>query len=180
MQMRPDMQITAMLTAMTDVIIPALDPDNRLATEQANIVAGMLQLMARQMPLQFRFDRDELQRLTDAAGQIAAICGADAKHGAILEQLAEAQTNGETVLALCQGDPAALVAASRSLRRQIGAVMTEIGAMGGDPEQCKAVERVILQMSHEQLLRDRALLSPQGWETDPEALPKIETLLAPA
>ena len=63
MQMRPEIQIQSILKAMIDVVLPAVDPKNPLAQEQARLVMGMLTVMAGQLPRQYRFDCDELSRL---------------------------------------------------------------------------------------------------------------------
>ena len=63
MQLRYEIALAAMMKSMTDVVIPAVDGKNDLAVQQANLVVGLLNLLAQQLPQQFRFDRDELQRL---------------------------------------------------------------------------------------------------------------------
>src|ERR1700756_539308 len=75
MQMRPAVQIKSMVKAMTDVVLPAIDPANKLAQEQARLVIGMLGLMAQQLPLQFRFDCDELARLLQLAAALQQPAG---------------------------------------------------------------------------------------------------------
>jgi hypothetical protein len=70
MQMRPALQIQSMIKAMMDVVLPAVDPSNKLALEQSRLVIGMLSLMAQQLPLQFRFDCDELSRLLKLAAAL--------------------------------------------------------------------------------------------------------------
>ena len=77
MQLRPEIQITAIVKAMKDVVIPAVDADNKLATEQAQLIVGLLTLMAHQLPRLFHFDCDELQRLIACASQLEAIPGDD-------------------------------------------------------------------------------------------------------
>ena len=42
MQMRPDIQIQSMIKALTDVVLPAVDADNKLAHEQTRLVIGLL------------------------------------------------------------------------------------------------------------------------------------------
>ena len=57
-----------------------------------------------------------------------------------------------------------------------GALVT--AAIGGaPPETSKAVMRLTIASSKEQLLRERAWTISQGWESEPEKLPAIETLL---
>ena len=45
MDVRPELQITSMMKAMEDIVLPAVDPDNRLAQEQARLVIATLRLV---------------------------------------------------------------------------------------------------------------------------------------
>lgn len=180
MQLRAEIQIATLMTAMTNVVIPAIDPDNRLAIEQASLVVGMLSLMAKQLPLQFRFDRDELQRLVGVADEIRNIFEGGSVHETALDQLARSRASAVETLEYCQVEPAGLVEAIRALRTDLGLLITELGENASSPHELEAAETIIMKMSRDQLLRDRALLAPQNWETDPASLPAIETLLVAA
>jgi len=175
MQMRPEVQIAAMIKAMKDVVIPAVAGTNKLAEEQAKLVVGMLGLMAHQLPLQFRFDRDELTRLVQASAAMkdvhATAPSARAACGALIERTAEA----EQVLDQCRRDPDDLRRSVHAMRAAICDVVDAFAQSGSDDQQ--KVERVVLAMSAEQLLRDRSLVKLQGWEPDPAAVPEIESLI---
>ena len=71
MQMRPQIQLQAVIKALGDVVLPAIDPDNRLALEQGKLAIGLLTLLAQQLPVQFAFDCDELTRLIATSGELA-------------------------------------------------------------------------------------------------------------
>lgn len=176
MQLRPDIQITAMIKAMTDVVMPAVDPNNRLAVEQSQLIVGMLSLMARQLPIQFQFDRDELGRLLAACGDLKRLSSVDAQVNAALDRLAACESSAAQVLGHCTVSPSALLASIREIRQAIGDIVQSLAATDELNTQLQA-ERVILDMSREQLLRDRAMLVMQGFERDPAALPSIESLL---
>jgi hypothetical protein len=47
MELRPTLQLKAVIKAMTDVVLPALDPKNQLAQEQANLCIRTLQILLR-------------------------------------------------------------------------------------------------------------------------------------
>ncbi len=181
MQLRPDIQITSMIKAMSDVILPAVDPGNKLAVEQSQLIIGMLSLMARQLPLQFAFDRDELGRLVSGAVRLKELASADGTVGAAQDRLARCASAAAVVLDRCKLDPAALHVAIQEIRQAMGDIVVSLGQTNDLTNQLKA-ERVILDMSKEQLLRDRTLVVMQGFERDPAALPSIESLLgiAPA
>ncbi|NMG55168.1 hypothetical protein [Aromatoleum aromaticum] len=175
MQMRPEVQIASMIKAMKDVVIPAVAGTNKLADEQAKLVVGMLSLMAQQLPVQFRFDRDELARLVQASVALKEVQAKDSSTrtacGALIERTAEA----EEVLEQGRRDPDDLRRSVRAMRAAVCDVV-EAFAKSGSDEMLK-VERIVLAMSAEQLLRDRSLVKLQGWEPDPAAVPDIEKLI---
>lgn len=177
MQMRPEVQIQSMIKALTDVVLPAIDPANKLAQEQSRLVIGMLGLMARQLPLQFRFDCDELARLLRFAEDLQHHAGTGAATDRSLARLAEQATAAKAVLARAQAGPDAVLLAVRSLREASGAVVTA-AFQEADPAGRARVQESVLSMSEAQLLRDRSWLLSQGWEPDPKAIPPIESLLA--
>lgn len=177
MQMRPEIQIASMMTAIQSVVIPALTATgNKLAIEQASLVLGMLNLMATQLPVQFRFDRDELLRLIDRTEALQALRAGDAATNAAIDRLAANRQKAEVILDQCRRDPAELKASVRDLRESIGQIVVALAGTSDLDNQLK-VEKVVLELSREQLLRDRALMKTQGWEADPAAVPDISTLL---
>ena len=176
MQLRTEIQLSTMIRAMKDVVIPAVDAKNELAMQQAQLIVGMLNLMAHQLPLQFRFDRDELQRLIASAQGLSQLDSRDADIGAAAKQLQACGAAASAVLDRCATDPAELASAVRDMREAVGALMAA-SADGRDKAALAAVEKTVLDLSKEQLLRDRSLMLPQGWEPDPAAVPPLEKLL---
>jgi len=170
MQLRPDLQIPSLVKAMTEVVIPALDSSNALAMQQAQLVVGHLVLMMTRLPLQYRADRDELDRLVGFAAQIQKAAGrSDA-------DLSKAAKQGAAVLERARAEPGELVETAKALTAALDVVIR--GAFKkGDKKVQSAVQEVTLAMSKDQLLRNRAWLIMQGWEPDPASVPAIETLL---
>jgi hypothetical protein len=177
MQMRPDLQIQSMIKAMTDVVLPAVDPNNKLAQEQARLVVGMLSLLAGGLPLQYRFDRDELGRLVTLARDLEANSKGGSQTAAAVAALAAAREQAAQTWERARIEPAELLDAVRELRQLSGALVTAVCADGDSPSQAHTRDSV-LASSKEQLLRDRSWLLAQGWEPDPKAVPPIEELLA--
>jgi hypothetical protein len=179
MELRAEVQIASMIKAMKDVIIPALDRGNQLAGEQAGLVVGLLGLLARQLPLQFRYDRDELLRLQAAAGRLLNDLPASGLSAAdpALQRLADERQAAAATLQRCVGEPAELLESIHRLRAVLGELMDAVAA-GTDEAAYRHVQQAILALSKEQLLRERVLLIMQGWEPDPAALPQIESLLS--
>lgn len=176
MQLRPQLQIQSILKAMADVVLPAVDPNNKLAQEQARLIMGTLSLMARQLPLQFRFDCDELARLVEFARELEQLAQGGKGTTAANSALAADTERASSLLNRAKAGPEEIEQAVRDLRSATGAVVTQV-YRDGDAASQERVEKAVLAVSKEQLLRDRSLLLSQGWEPDPEAVPAIESLL---
>ena len=179
MQMRPQIQIASVLKALTDVVLPAVDPGNKLAQEQLQLSIGLLRLMAQQMPLQYRFDLDELSRLLGLARDLSAQAAGGSATRAAVEALAELSAAAQESLDSAHASPEEIEQWVRALRAAAGAVVTQVYA-DGEPSCRDRIRDTVLAMSKEQLLRDRAMLAAQGWEPDPAAVPPIASLLKDA
>ncbi|MDB5985812.1 MAG: hypothetical protein JWR16_865 [Nevskia sp.] len=177
MQMRPPLQIQSMIKAMVDVVLPALDPHNKLAQEQARLIVGMLGMMAQQMPLQYRFDCDESARLISFARELQQFARGGSETGAAVAALAEQTGNAKCGPEVSTSAPGEIERQVRELRRLTGAVVTAV-FHDGEPAARVQVGKSVLDMSKAQLLRDRSWVLAQGWEPDPASVPPIEQLLA--
>ena len=176
MQSRPDIQIKSILKAMTDVVLPAVDPQNKLAQEQARLCMGLLGIMAKQLPLQFSFDCNELARMSAYSAELQRISSGGTETSDALAALKTATRSADATLERAQASPQDVEQAVRSLREATGSLVSSV-FRDGDVAVQGQVQRATLDMSREQLLRDRAWVVAQGWEADPKALPPIEELL---
>ena len=176
MQMRPEIQIQSVLKAMSDVVLPALDPANKLAQEQARLCMGLLALLGQQLPVQFQFDCDELKRLVALSHTLASEARNDACAATALTALGSATQAADGVLQRAKASPTELREAVRSLRTATSAVVQAVYA---DPnaKSVAAIQKTVLSCSQAQLLRDRSLLLMQGWEAKPKDIPPIAELL---
>lgn len=177
MQMRPGIQLQAVIKALSDVVLPAIHPDNKLAIEQGKLSIGLLALLAQQLPMQFRFDCDELARLIATSRELGTQAQGGAGTQAAVEALNAATLVAGRVLDAARSSPADIEAAVRSLRAATGTLVTEVHR-DGDAACRPKIQTTVLAMSQEQLLRDRSMLLMQGWEPDPKAIPPLADLLA--
>ncbi len=173
---RYPLQIKTAIRAMQDVVMPSIDQTNKMATEQAGLVVAMLQLLERTVPLTYRYDCDELRRSIALADELlAAVDGVpvlDEMSGKVAATAAAARDTYGRALA----DPGELELACREVRAAVSSLVT--AAIGeAPPETGKAVMRLTISSSKEQLLRERAWTISQGWEAEPDKLPAIETLV---
>jgi hypothetical protein len=171
MQLRPAIQIQSVIKALKEVVIPAVDPKNKLALEQVQLSIGLLALMAQQLPVQFQFDCEELGRLITLSGDLSA-----SAPGATSEALAAAAADAARTLQAATVSPADIENAVRALREKSGALISEVFEHGTPASQSK-VSALTLTMSKDQLLRERAMVLMQGWEVDPKSVPPLAQLL---
>lgn len=180
MQMRPEIQIQSILKAMIDVVLPAVDPKNPLAQEQARLVMGMLTVMAGQLPRQYRFDCDELSRLLKLSQRMQELVPVSHLAPKALKLLDAGSQLGNDVLARARAEPSEVLAAVRSLRAATANFVQEAFASDLSGLETLEIQRLVLDSSKEQLLRDRAWVLAQGWEAEPQSIPPIDELLADA
>jgi hypothetical protein len=176
MEIRPSLLLPAMLKAMTDTVLPAVDPENKLAIEQARLVIGMLRLLATRGPLVARYDRAELRDATLLAKRIRAECRGGSTSGAALAELERARRAGSDNLARVGVDPGEIEQSLIELRAALGSAIMALSE-DGDSASRRAVRRAVLDFAKLEVERARAWLLPQGWEGEGAALPPLESLL---
>lgn len=178
MQLRPEIQIQSLMKSLKDVVLPALDPQNKLALEQGQLIMGMLHVMSQRLPLEYRFDCDELERLLELSRRLRAAASGGNETIAAAEAMSASSDRGADVLDRARAEPGEVYAAVKELRSKI-ARLVECVSTDGDGASRAAVAASVQAASAEQLRRDRAWVIAQGWEPDPRAIPAIENLLAP-
>ena len=170
MQLRSDTALRATVKSLTDVVLPAVDPNNGPALEQLQIAIGLLSLMAERMPLEFKYDCDELKRLNEFAQRLRE------EVTETQEMLGESVRDSDAVLSRAKASPAEVLAAVRVLREATSQAVNKVYA-SGDDDLRQRVSKLVLSHADQQVTRERAWLLPQGWEPNPEKLPTIEHLL---
>lgn len=173
MDVRPDLQLQSMIKAMHDIVLPAVDADNRLAQEQARLVIATLQLVAKRLPLAYRYDRydrDELGRYLALARELLAEVGASLGEPLVshLEQLVSA---GSDTFARARAEPAELEQSVFALRAAVGDLIQETRTQN-DPRCRAAVRKLVLAAAKVELERERALVVDIGFEADPNDMPR--------
>lgn len=179
MDVRPEIQIQAMVKAMIDVVLPAVDADNKLAQEQARLIIGTMQLVAKRLPIAYRYDVDELRRYVGLArDMIAAVgSGVDAELVADLKALV---TRSDDVLDGARSEPAEVENAAFELRAVVGRLVQEASQANTDAGIKKSVRKLVLDASKVELDREVALVSDMGFCNPLEApRPPIEQQLPP-
>ena len=169
MDVRPELQLQSMIKAMSDIVLPAVDADNRLAQEQARLVIATLNLVAKRLPIAYRYDRDELERYVSLSQDLLAAVGTTAA-GAAVAQLQALSASGADVLERARAEPAELETTVFALRAAVGELIQETRA-AADPRCQAAVRSLVLAAAKQELDRERALVVDIGFEADPQDLP---------
>ncbi len=176
MDLRAPLQLQTMMKAMKDVVLPAIDPSNQMAQEQAQLVMGMLHLMMSRQPMQFHYDLDELKRYVALSKQLLAETRGGPLTSAELESLLSLVTESEDLISRAQAAPSELESAVLDLRNKISRLVETLWQDG--EQACREpASKAVLAASKEQIIRERAWFSPQGWDADTSQYPSIESLI---
>lgn len=161
MELRATFQIPTLIKAMTDVVMPAVDPDNKLAQEQAQLIVGCLHLMAQRLPLQYRYDRHELKCFIALATELQQEVGGSPALAEALATLNQRATSGQDVLARAGAEPTELETANLTLRDAVGQLIVAASVADDDARRV-AIDKAVMAHAKDQLLRERAWLALQG------------------
>ena len=147
MQWQPEIQMPIMIKVMSEVIIPAIDPTNELAASQARLVIDHLASIGQNLPLQYRADRDELDRLVAYASDIRGMGEGD-------ERLDVAIDSAADVLDRARAEPRELVEAIHTMAATLEVPVLALAA--DDPSQVnEALMRATLDLSDVHMLQAR-------------------------
>lgn len=154
-----ELRIHTMIRALTESIIPAVDPENSLACEQANLLLGHLHV------------------LLQHEGREKTICDIER---ACLIQLAGALVDASS------GGSATVAATARvrnlsddvdtdTLSHAIEALIIDSGIDGSEAFK-RTCDTLVVEHAREATRRSRIWFKPMGFDHDPEALPDIDSL----
>lgn len=165
-----DLRIRSMLKALSETVLPAVDPANKAAIEQLHITLGSLSLLREQIDYAYAFE------IADLRDMIAVIAGLPALAGPVSD--ATRQVVGEAE-ALASREPTALTRlqdANYGLRaaiaEEIAAAYQRLDAAAADRLDAWLLKNAALQIG-----RERAFVAATGFDVFPETLQSIGALL---
>ncbi len=171
MQPGIDLRMRAMVKALAEVVIPALDSTNRTAIEQGNIVLGSLEVLRQQIDYAHWYEVADLLSLSKLARELSEIDGLDAD-----TKLKDAASAGAAMAARWDISLSQLHQPNFVLRDVISAVVGK--AYKADQADIRdKVQALVLAHSEEQLGRERAYVAGLKWDIYPESLQTIEASL---
>jgi hypothetical protein len=172
MDIRPSLQIQVMIKAMEQVVLPAVDPVNKIAHEQTGLVLATLRFLEQRLPLWRPYLRDEIKRLVKLLDSIMALDGGDSAVRASLAKLAE---KGRALLERADAEAPTLEKIAIDIRNAVGRLMAEYEALGSVHRT--PLGRLVLDAAAQQLDRERAWLIPFGFEGEATGIVPIDQQL---
>lgn len=154
-----DLRLRSMQRALTEAVIPALDPDDALAQEQARLVLGHLHALGLHHRHAARFERLEDRALIVLGRALVAAAAGGPQTARAATRVSVACTTATNVAATIE----ALVLASGE---------------DGSAEFADEAARLVLAHGKAAALRGRAWFAAMGFDSTPAALPDIERMLA--
>jgi hypothetical protein len=156
-----ELRLKTMMRAVTEVILPAVDPNNSLAQEQTRLLLGHLHALLLQHA---------------HAAELGALTRADAE--ALARQLLAQAAGGARTLAAADRLRTALASdESSALNHAVEDLLIASGE-DGDPMFVANSTRLVLNYSRAQALHGRAWFKAMGFDSTPGSLPDVPTLIA--
>ena len=153
-----------MIRAIQAVVLPAIDPDNSLAREQATLVAGQLKLLAGQWNRADGYARICLADLLETVGSLSPAGGRETLAAAeMLKNAARAQGAAEDCY------KGLMAAADRLVRA---------ADQDGDAQFFTELKRRLLDFSLRQSTRDRSWFAGSGFDLKPSELIPIDDIVS--
>lgn len=165
-----DLRLKSVLKALTDVILPALPAEQRLAQDQARLVIGHLAIIAEQWQVALRFELENLALACELASDLAPLNVDSALADRLIAALA-------TAADVDRSDYAAVSAAHHALKSVIDHLIADEHRSATMPP---AMMAAVLRYNRRRAPRER--IWHGGAKLDPDAaeLPALATLFASA
>lgn len=159
-----EVRLSSMRRALVTVIMPAIDPDNQLAQEQAALMLAHIGMLEAQWDKLEDYARLCVHDLVEVSGRIDAAGGA--------ETLAAAAA----LATLAETPPARGEVAYRALSEALEELVRAVDR-DGDADFRRTLHREVLLHGNRQATRDRVWFAACGFDVNTADLPSIEELI---
>ncbi|MDF3313210.1 hypothetical protein P3H15_50800 [Rhodococcus sp. T2V] len=166
----PNLQLQVAAKALSEVVAPAIDPENRLATEQLQLSIATIELVRSRLHLLQALKRAELADAVTLAEQLCATAADGSKYA---EDLGTAVNRARAVVDALGPDEQAIEEVLQKLRSSTCAFVSS-----PQPEINDQIELAVVKAAKSQLDRARSWCKPSGFEADPARVSEIEDVLA--
>jgi len=164
MQPSFELRISTMIKALAETVLPAVDPSNRAAIEQANIVVGSLRMLPEQIDFAHWFEVKESEDLTILISEIMEISPGLAASDIDAELAVSKEIASRNDVQLSE-----IRACNIMLRKRIDRLIDIVFA-DGTSEQCQAVQKRLIDLGTAQIGRERAFVAGAGFDVFPDNL----------
>lgn len=165
-----DTQLAAVIKALSDNVLPALDRSNPMAAEQIQLCLATLGLVKNHLPQWHGYQRRDLETHLALAEELAGLA---AKSGTVLDELGQAMQAGAHALVNPEMGAHDL---EQQVRRLKEGIVLLINATRGSAAQ-NAMTQAVLRAEATVILRSRAWSIGMGFEPDPAQIPPLHQLL---
>ncbi len=175
-----DNGLRAAIKALDEVVAPAIDASNPLATEQLRLVSRYLGFLRERLHYQSDRERYELWHYTALAQSILTQMQPSTQTQSPLAQIQQRLALAVVAaVPLCEDTSVALV----KIRAALGPLTSAISALvrsvtNAQPSLRTPIERLVLDASKRLLDVQRAFYLPIGFEPDPSLVPTMDSALA--
>jgi len=166
-----DLRIRSMAKALSDTVLPGIDPANKAAIEQLHITLGSLALLREQVDHAYAFEMADLHDMVELIGGLPALVGPVGPGASEIAAQADA---------LAAGPPVSLTRLRDMNCELRAAIAAEIAAAYDrlDPAAAQRLDRWLLQQTAAQIGRERAFVAGTGFDVFPDTLQPIGELLS--
>lgn len=166
--MTPDIgsRLQALISSLSEVVIPAIDQNNATAIEQAQIISASLALISTQVDYLHPYELVNVSALIELSEKVCAV--------AKLSAGKEAEFAKE-VLAKPLASTLELRQASNALRSQIVEIVASC-----EKDIAAKIQPLVFDYEEGQSLRDRVLVVGTGFDVEADSLPSMADVFCTA
>lgn len=166
-----DLRLRAMQKALSQVVIPAIEPSNKQAMEQAQLVLGSIEVVRQQVEHAHWYEAADLVSLCNLAEELGTVMDLDL--GSVLPA---ARRQGLSLVSRWDVSLSQLRDASAALREAISGLVESVYSYDAK-DTVLAVTHIVMAYAKEQIGRERAYVAPMKWDGYPGSLlPLAESL----
>ena len=152
-----ELRVRTMIRALNEIIIPAIDPNNSLAQEQAGLLLGHLSVFLEHEGREQTICEIERAGLAELANALLKVCEGGEATNAASERLRNLGDDIDT------------------LSHAIESLVIDAGIDGSDAFK-RSCDELVLKHAREATLQSRIWFKSMGFDHDPEVLPGIDSL----
>lgn len=164
-----DIRIANLIKAIEEVVLPAIPSQERLAKEQARLIASHLAMIAEQWHLALPFELGSLDNICALARDLSPHVD-EAQSTTLRTALAEADSINRSKIADVE----------QAIKTVGAAVDSVILGDDGDSSLSDAARTIILRYGKAQSLRERVWFKSNGQDPDANELPDLNEIIDPS